>query len=270
MAASLEDLVMKTLAENLETLNIRLRYDRDVSEVLAKDIRGSDLCFKDGILFTKNSHFLGRNDKLPDVCMDSVSNVQIECIENHQANGDYMVCVKSLTGKTACVHVNASTLVSELKERILHVTDTPPEQQRLIFAGRQLEDERTLCDYDIIKDSTVHLVLRLRGGMHHLSSGRVDYCSTIRPDNSDLMRGAQCIQACEFSVNGRGRYFMHPLCKLSTLRMIIQMETDPDYFTKCPGELPENVISMLSHDAAIRYHTRPSDDTSESELSDDY
>lgn len=84
-----------------------------------------------------------------------------------------LIKVKTLTGKEIEIDIEPTDKVERIKERVEEKEGIPPQQQRLIYSGKQMNDEKTAADYKIQGGSVLHLVLALRGGQIHQKPDRL-------------------------------------------------------------------------------------------------
>lgn len=95
--------------------------------------------------------------------------------------------VKTLAGKTITVDVEEGDSVEQLKQKLFDKEGIPVDQQRLIFGGKQLDMDRTLADYGVTNGATMHLVLRLRGGMQLLVKTLAGKTITVDAEEGDTV-----------------------------------------------------------------------------------
>lgn len=96
------------------------------------------------------------------------------CKTNHDMKESYGILVKTLTGRTLPVVVTRGMTVFLLKRKLWEMETIPQDQQRIVANGRTLEDASTMEQSGVIQNSVIHMILRLRGGMFHYTSGRAN------------------------------------------------------------------------------------------------
>lgn len=159
---------LKKLIVERETVS----NDLQLSLIFAGSILQDDLKLIDrGIRKEAIIHLVYRPSNIQEIKSSTIASSK-SMTKNHINDETWPIYISTLTGKILTINVTGLTTIYELKELIQDKDGTPPDQQRLIFAGKQLEDHIMLSSYNIMEGTKLHLVLRLSGGMYNETSGK--------------------------------------------------------------------------------------------------
>lgn len=92
-----------------------------------------------------------------------------------QTKTSFSISIVFLMGETIVVEIESNDLIEDIKFKVQEAQSIPVDQQQLAYAGQKLLDDETVGSYNIKKDSKLHLILRLRGGMYHYTSGKINF-----------------------------------------------------------------------------------------------